>query len=102
MSADVVFPLPLQRRKPLRDGETPADGDKRSLCTDHSMKSRPGAPVPPTLSSHLKNDVLFGVRLTVAKLRQRVPDFKCIPLEQIDAFSQFNIVGLIRLSLIIV
>lgn len=29
----------------------------------------------------------------VGKLHPEVPDFKCIPLEQINAFSQFHIVG---------
>lgn len=64
------------------------------------MKAGLGTPVPPTLSSHLQNDSCRARAVTVVKLRQRVPGFNYILLEQINAVSQFNIVGLILLYLL--
>lgn len=63
------------------------------------MKAGSGTPVPAPLSSHLQNDSCQMRAVTLVKLRQRVPDFNCILLEQINAFSQFNIVGLIHFCL---
>lgn len=51
--------------------------------------------VPLLFGSHLKNDryPLCGKLWDCWKLHQKVPDFQCILLEQINAFSQFNIDG---------